>query len=65
MTLSLLLFLLFAGGIIVGWLLHSYWGCRRKPSKPQSMVRLRLLGLLLCTPEHRATARTTSRRRGV
>ena len=25
MTLSLLIFLLFAGGIIVGWLMHSYW----------------------------------------
>jgi uncharacterized integral membrane protein len=31
MTLSLLIFLLFAGGIIVGWLLHSYWVYRRKP----------------------------------
>ena len=30
MTLSLLIFLLFAGGIIVGWLLHSYWIYRRK-----------------------------------
>lgn len=30
MTLSLLIFLLFAGGIIVGWLLHSYWAYRRK-----------------------------------
>ena len=30
MTLSLLIFLLFAGGIIVGWLLHSYWMYRRK-----------------------------------
>jgi lipopolysaccharide assembly protein A len=30
MTLSLLIFLLFAGGIIVGWLLHSYWVYRRK-----------------------------------
>ncbi|MGZ5144594.1 MAG: LapA family protein [Burkholderiales bacterium] len=25
MTLSLLIFLLYAGGMIVGWLLHSYW----------------------------------------
>ena len=25
MTLSLLIFLLFTGGLIVGWLLHSYW----------------------------------------
>lgn len=32
MTLSLLIFLLFAGGIIVGWLLHSYWAYRRKAS---------------------------------
>ena len=30
MTLSLFIFLLFAGGIIVGWVLHSYWGYRRK-----------------------------------
>ena len=30
MTLSLLIFLLFAGGLIVGWLLHSYWAYRRK-----------------------------------
>ena len=33
MTLSLLIFLLFAGGIVVGWLLHSYWLYRRKPSE--------------------------------
>jgi lipopolysaccharide assembly protein A len=30
MTLSLLIFLLFAGGILVGWLLHSYWMYRRR-----------------------------------
>ena len=36
MTLSLLIFLLFAGGLIVGWLLHSYWAYRRKASEPQS-----------------------------
>ena len=30
MTLSLLIFLLFAGGLLVGWLLHSYWAYRRK-----------------------------------
>ena len=30
MTLSLLIFLLFAGGLTVGWLLHSYWAYRRK-----------------------------------
>jgi lipopolysaccharide assembly protein A len=30
MTLSLLIFLLFAGGILVGWLLHSYWVYRKK-----------------------------------
>jgi putative membrane protein len=30
MTLSLLIFLLFAGGIILGWLLHSYWAYRSK-----------------------------------
>ena len=29
MTLSLLIFMLFAGGLIVGWLLHSYWLYRR------------------------------------
>jgi lipopolysaccharide assembly protein A len=32
MTLSLLIFLLYAGGIIVGWLLHSYVAYRRKAS---------------------------------
>ena len=32
MTLSLLIFLLFAGGLTVGWLLHSYWAYRRKAS---------------------------------
>ena len=30
MTLSLLIFLLFGCGIIVGWLMHSYWAYRRK-----------------------------------
>jgi uncharacterized integral membrane protein len=30
MTLSLFIFLLFATGLIVGWLLHSYWTYRRK-----------------------------------
>jgi lipopolysaccharide assembly protein A len=30
MTLSLLVFLLFAGGILAGWLLHSYWAYRKK-----------------------------------
>jgi uncharacterized integral membrane protein len=30
MTLSLFIFLLFATGLIVGWLLHSYWSYRRK-----------------------------------
>jgi uncharacterized integral membrane protein len=29
MTLSVLIFLLFTGGLIVGWLLHSYWLYRR------------------------------------
>ena len=33
MTLSLLIFLLFAGGVVLGWLLHSYWLYRRKPSE--------------------------------
>ena len=33
MTLSLLIFLLFAGGLIVGWLLHSYWLYRRNASR--------------------------------
>jgi lipopolysaccharide assembly protein A len=32
MTLSLLIFLLFGCGIIVGWLMHSYWAYRRKVS---------------------------------
>jgi uncharacterized integral membrane protein len=32
MTLSLFIFLLFATGLIVGWLLQSYWRYRRKPS---------------------------------
>ena len=31
--LSVLIFLLFAGGIVVGWLLHSYWLYRKKPSE--------------------------------
>jgi putative membrane protein len=35
MTLSVLIFLLFATGIIVGWLLHSYWGYRRKALKSE------------------------------
>lgn len=30
MTLSLFIFLLFAGGVIVGWVLHSYWMYRRR-----------------------------------
>jgi uncharacterized integral membrane protein len=30
MTLSLLIFVLFAGGIMLGWLLHSYWAYRGK-----------------------------------
>ena len=32
MTLSLLIFLLFGCGIILGWLMHSYWVYRRKAS---------------------------------
>ncbi len=32
MTLSILIFLLFAIGLIVGWLLHSYWLYRRNAS---------------------------------
>jgi uncharacterized membrane protein YciS (DUF1049 family) len=32
MTLSILIFLLFASGLIVGWLLHSYWLYRRNVS---------------------------------
>ena len=32
MTLSILIFLLFASGLIVGWLLHSYWLYRRNAS---------------------------------
>lgn len=36
MTLSLLIFLLFAGGIAVGWLLHSYWAYRSKAPESSS-----------------------------
>jgi lipopolysaccharide assembly protein A len=39
MTLSLLIFLLFAGGIAVGWLLHSYWAYRREAAESQSEDR--------------------------
>ena len=39
MTLSLLIFLLFAGGIIVGWLLHSYWMYRRKAAAAAEIRR--------------------------
>ena len=39
MTLSLLIFLLFAGGIIVGWLLHSYWVYRGKASAEAESLR--------------------------
>jgi uncharacterized integral membrane protein len=39
MTLSLLIFLLFAGGIIVGGLLHSYWAYGRKTSESPSVER--------------------------
>ena len=39
MTLSLLIFLLFAGGLIVGWLLHSYWAYRNKASGSESQER--------------------------
>jgi len=44
MTLSLLIFLLCSGGIVVGWLLHSYWAYRRKaagpPAREGSLVSL-------------------------
>jgi putative membrane protein len=30
MTLSVLMFLLFTGGLVVGWLLHSYWAYRHR-----------------------------------
>jgi uncharacterized membrane protein YciS (DUF1049 family) len=36
MTLSLLLFLLFAGGIVIGWLLHSY--CVYRSQAPRSRL---------------------------
>ena len=39
MTLSLLIFLLFAGGILVGWLLHSYWVYRKKAAVASEMRR--------------------------
>jgi uncharacterized integral membrane protein len=40
MTLSLLVFMLFAGGVIVGWLLHSYWSYRRRTLERQSSFDL-------------------------
>lgn len=44
MTLSLLIFLLCSGGIVAGWLLHSYWAYRRKaagpPARESSLVSL-------------------------
>lgn len=39
MTLSLLIFLLFASGLIVGWLLHSYWMFRRKAAAAAEIRR--------------------------
>jgi lipopolysaccharide assembly protein A len=36
MTLSLLIFLLFAAGLIVGWMMHSYWAYRRKSAAVQT-----------------------------
>jgi lipopolysaccharide assembly protein A len=33
MTLAVLILLLFASGLIVGWLLHSYWSYGRKSSE--------------------------------
>jgi uncharacterized membrane protein YciS (DUF1049 family) len=39
MTLSLLIFLLFAGGLIVGWVLHSYWVYRRKAAMASEIQR--------------------------
>ena len=33
MTLSLLVFLLFASGLIVGWIIHSHWAYRRKTAE--------------------------------
>jgi uncharacterized integral membrane protein len=35
MTLSLLIFMLFAGGTMVGWLLHSYWSYKRRSLERQ------------------------------
>ena len=39
MTLSVLMFLLFAGGLIVGWLLHSYWAYRNRALELQRAAR--------------------------
>ena len=39
MTLSLLMFLLFTSGLIVGWLLHSYWAYRSKASESRGRER--------------------------
>ena len=58
MTLSLLIFLLFAGGIAVGWLLHSYWAYRSKapgilePTRQlrSLLSRLELLDRRPCNP---------------
>ena len=44
MTLSLLIFLLFAGGIIVGWLLHSYWVYRTNPRRNPKAGATPLIG---------------------
>jgi|RhiMethySRZTD1v2_1073278.scaffolds.fasta_scaffold3781308_1 uncharacterized integral membrane protein len=33
MTFSLLIFLLFTGGMVTGWVLHTYWAYRR--AEPQ------------------------------
>jgi uncharacterized integral membrane protein len=38
MTLSLFIFLLFATGLMVGWLLHGYWSYRRKTADVRTTV---------------------------
>jgi hypothetical protein len=38
MTLALLIFVLFAAGVIVGSVLHGYWAYRRKTADARSPV---------------------------
>ena len=54
MTLSLLIFLLFAGGLIVGWLLHSYWVYRRKAAAASEIQRDNAYQATLTEPRDRS-----------